>query len=306
MNTVTLCRGLPEHARKPARMLSIFNIWGTFNRVLFFLSLTVSLAGLAGNALLLWHLVLHIKKGPFNTYLLHLAAADFLFLSCQVGFSIAKMASGYEDTLYFPVTFLWFAVGLWLLAAFSVDCCLSYMLPSFCSPNCRPRYTSVVLCLAIWALTMPAVLLPANACGLLYNGMSLLVCLKYHWVSVVWLAVLSSMACGASTFLLIFGNCCSSQPPSKFCKLAQCSGILLFFCRLPLVVYWCLRPVIKFLLPFFFSLATLLACIDSSAKPLLYYLKGRQLRKEPLQVALNRALGEEPQSSLGGISLPMC
>ena len=95
-----------------------------------------------------------------------------------------------------------------------------------------------------------------------------------------------------------------SHPP-KFCKLAQCSGILLFFCRLPLVVYWCLRPVLKFLLPFFFPLATLLACIDSSAKPLLYYMKGRQLRKDPLQVALNRALGEESQSGLGGLSLPM-
>ncbi|XP_005064185.1 mas-related G-protein coupled receptor member G [Mesocricetus auratus] len=287
-------------------MLSIFNIWGPVNSALFYLSLAVSLAGLGGNALLLWHLGLHIKKGPFNVYLLHLAAADFLFLSCQVGFSIAKMAAGYEDTLHFPVIFLWFAAGLWLLATFTVDCFLTYMLPSYCSPACRPRYTSVVVCLLIWALTMPAVLLPANACGLLYNGMSLLVCFKYHWISVVWLVVLTSMACVGSMILLICGNCCSLQPPPKFCKVAQCSGILLFFCRLPMVVYWCLRPVIAFLFPFFFPLATLLACIDSSAKPLLYYMKGRQLgKKEPLQVVLNRALGEESQSRLGGLSLPM-
>ncbi|XP_037064687.1 mas-related G-protein coupled receptor member G isoform X2 [Peromyscus leucopus] len=301
-----LCRGLPDHPRKPARMFSIFNIWGTFNSVLFYLSLLVSLAGLGGNALLLWHLGLHIKKGPFNIYLLHLAAADFLFLACQVGFSIAEIALGYEDTLHFPIIFLWFAVGLWLLAAFAVDCCLAYMFPSYCSPSCRPRYTSAVLCLLIWALTMPAVLLPANACGLLYKGMSFLVCLSYHWASVVWLVVLAVMACGASKILLICGNCCSGQPLPKFCKVAQCSGILLFFCRLPMVVYWSLRPVIKFLLPFFLPLATLLACIDSSAKPLLYYMKGRQLRKkEPLQVVLNRALGEESPSSLGGLSLPM-
>ncbi|XP_037064682.1 mas-related G-protein coupled receptor member G isoform X1 [Peromyscus leucopus] len=301
-----ISRGLPDHPRKPARMFSIFNIWGTFNSVLFYLSLLVSLAGLGGNALLLWHLGLHIKKGPFNIYLLHLAAADFLFLACQVGFSIAEIALGYEDTLHFPIIFLWFAVGLWLLAAFAVDCCLAYMFPSYCSPSCRPRYTSAVLCLLIWALTMPAVLLPANACGLLYKGMSFLVCLSYHWASVVWLVVLAVMACGASKILLICGNCCSGQPLPKFCKVAQCSGILLFFCRLPMVVYWSLRPVIKFLLPFFLPLATLLACIDSSAKPLLYYMKGRQLRKkEPLQVVLNRALGEESPSSLGGLSLPM-
>ncbi|KAL1788789.1 mas-related G-protein coupled receptor member G [Sigmodon hispidus] len=287
-------------------MFSIFNIWGTFSNVLFYLSLVISLAGLGGNTLLLWHLGLHIKKGPFNMYLLHLAAADFLFLSCQVGFSIVEIALGYEDTLHFPVIFLWFAVGLWLLAAFSVDCCLNYMFPSYCNLNCRPRHASLVLCLLIWALTMPAVLLPANACGLLYNGMSLLVCLRYHWTSVVWLGVLASIACGASKLLLIYGSCCSSQPLPKFCKMAQCFGILLFFCRLPMVVYWSLRPVITFLLPFFLPLATLLACIDSSAKPLLYYMQGRQLRKkEPLQVVLNRALGEEPQLSLGGLSLPM-
>lgn len=305
-STATLCRDLPDHPQKLAGMFSIFNIWGTFINVLFYFSLIISLAGLVGNALLLWHLGLYIKKGPFNVYLLHLAATDFLFLACQVGFSIAKIALGYEDTLHFPVIFLWFAVGLWLLAAFAVDCCLNYLFPSCCSPSCRPRYTSAVLCLLIWALTMPAVLLPANACGLLYKGMSVFVCLRYHWVSVVWLGVLVSMACGASMILLICGNCCSLQPPPKFCKVAQCLGILLFFCRLPMVVYWSLRPVIAFLLPFFLPLATLLACVDSSVKPLLYYMKGRQLRKkELLRVVLNRALGEESQSNLGGLSLPM-
>ncbi|XP_006231028.3 mas-related G-protein coupled receptor member G [Rattus norvegicus] len=284
---------------------AIFDIWGPINRVLFFLSLTVSLAGLAGNTLLLWHLGLHIKKGPFNTYLLHLAAADFLFLSCQVAFSLAKIVSGHEFKLHFPVTFLWFAVGLWLLSAFSVDCCLSYMLPSYCSPNCRPRHTSFVLCLMVWAVTMSVVLLPANACGLLFNGMNLLVCLKYHWVSVIWFALLAGSVFGVCKFLLVSENCCSLQPPPKFCKLAQFFGVLLLFCRLPLVVYWCLRPIIKFLLPFFFPLATLLACVDSSAKPFLYYLRGRQHKKEPVLAALSRALGEESQSSSGGISLPM-
>ncbi|XP_051002993.1 mas-related G-protein coupled receptor member G [Acomys russatus] len=288
-------------------MFSVFNIWGTFNNTLFYLSFIVSLAGLCGNALLLWHLGLHIKKGPFNIYLLHLAAADFLFLSCQVGFSIAEMV-GHGNTLHFPIIFLWFAVGLWLLAAFNTDCCLTYLLPSCCSPICRrrPRYTSLVLCLLIWALTMPAVLLPANACGLLHNRMSLLLCFKYHWLSIVWLGVLVSIACVAAKVILVCGKCCSLQPPSKFCKVAQCSGILLLSCRLPLVVYWSLRSAVKLLLPFFLPLAILLACIDSSAKPLLYYMKGRQLgKREPLRVTLNRALGESSQLSLRGLSLPM-
>ncbi|XP_008837397.1 mas-related G-protein coupled receptor member G [Nannospalax galili] len=287
-------------------MFGIFSIWSTFSSVVFYLSLAISLAGLVGNALLLWYLGLHIGKGPFNTYLLHLAAADLLFLGCQVGFSITQVAMGSEHALHFPVTFLWFAVGLWLLAAFSLECCLAHLLPSCSRSGCRPRNTSVVVCILIWALTMPAVLLPANACGLLHNSMRLLACLSYHWTSVIWLVVLGSVACGASMVLFTHVTCCFLQQPPKFYRVVRCSGALVFFCRLPLVSYWSLRPALNFLLPIFQPLATLLACIDSSSKPLLYYLEGRQLgKREPLRVVLNRALGEESQLSPGGLSLPM-
>jgi Mas-related G protein-coupled receptor protein G len=73
-----------------------------------------------------------------------------------------------------------------------------------------------------------------------------------------------------------------------------------------MVIYWSLRPILKFLIPFLLPLATLLACIDSSTKPLLYFLVGIQPgKREPLRVVLQKALGEEAQVSLGGLSLPM-
>ncbi|XP_020024416.2 mas-related G-protein coupled receptor member G [Castor canadensis] len=287
-------------------MLNIFSLWGTFNSVIFYITLVISVLGMVGNGLVLWNLGFHIKKGPLNTYVLNLAAADFLFLSCQVGFSAAQAVLGSSnDTLYFVITFIWFSVGLWLLACLCLECCLSSIFPS-CYQKYRPRLTSAVLSALVWGLTLPAVLLPANACGMLHNSTRLLACLRYHGVSITWLLAVVCVAIGTTLVLFIWVTCCSQRQHPKLYRIVRCSGILLFLCRLPMVIYWSLRPILKFLIPFLLPLATLLACIDSSTKPLLYFLVGIQPRKrEPLRVVLQKALGEEAQVSLGGLSLPM-
>lgn len=41
--------------------------------------------------------------------MLHLAAADFLFLGCQLAFSAVQAALGSEHSLHFPVTFVAFS-----------------------------------------------------------------------------------------------------------------------------------------------------------------------------------------------------
>ncbi|XP_011785549.1 PREDICTED: mas-related G-protein coupled receptor member G [Colobus angolensis palliatus] len=196
-------------------MFRLFGLWRTFDSVVFYLTLIVGLGGLVGNGLVLWNLGFHIRKGPFSVYLLHLAAADFLFLSCHVGVSVAEAALGPQETLYFVLTFLWFAVGLWLLAAFSVERCLSDLFPT-CYQGCRPRHTSAILCALVWALTLPTVLLPANACGLLRNSTRPLVCLRYHVASIIWLLVLACVACTAGVVLFVWVTCCSTRPRPRF------------------------------------------------------------------------------------------
>uniref|UniRef100_A0A8D2DJT7 MAS related GPR family member G n=1 Tax=Sciurus vulgaris TaxID=55149 RepID=A0A8D2DJT7_SCIVU len=287
-------------------MFGILNSWRTVNSVLFYLTLVIAAGGLLGNGLVLWNLGFHIKKGPFNTYLLHLAAADFLFLSCQVAFSIVQAVLGSSrDTLYFVVTFLWFSAGLWLLAVLSAERCLSDVFPS-CHQHCRPPHASTGLCVLVWVLTLPAVLLPANACGLLHEGTRLLACIRYHAVSVTWLLSLACVALGACLLLFIWVHCCSPRPRPTFCGIVQGSGVLLLFCRLPFILYWSLWPILNFLLPIFLPLATLLACVDSSAKPLLYFVMGRQPgNREPLRTVLQKALGEGSQPGARGLSLPM-
>ncbi|KAL0627908.1 Mas-related G-protein coupled receptor member G [Plecturocebus cupreus] len=288
-------------------MFGVFSLWRTLDSVFFYLTLIVALGGLVGNGLVLWNLGLHIKKGPFSIYLLHLAAADCLFLSCHVGFSVAQAALGTQDTLYFVLTFLWFVVGLWLLAAFSVERCLSDLFPA-CYQGCRPRHASAVLCALAWALSLPAVLLPANACGLLRTSLRPLVCLRYHVASVAWLLVLACVACVAGVVLFVWVACCSSRPQPRFYGIVLGELLLLLFCGLPVVLYWSLRPLLSFLPilpPLAMLLAMLLACVNSSSKPLIYLASGRKPgRRDPLRVVLRSAL--EEGTGLGtGTVLPM-
>nr|XP_019611161.1 PREDICTED: mas-related G-protein coupled receptor member G [Rhinolophus sinicus] len=283
----------------------MFGLWTTFSSVVFYLTLAVSLGGLVGNGLVLWHLGFHIKKGPFSVYVLHLAAADFLFLCCHVVFSIVQAAQGSQNTLYFVVTFIGFATGLWLLASFSLELCLSEVFPT-CYQSCRPRHTSGIVCSLIWALSLPAVLLPAHACGQLKAGARPLACLRYHAASITWLLALACVACVAGLVLLVWVACCSRRPRPKFYSVILGSVLLLIVCSLPYVLYWSLRPLLNFLLPIFASLATLLACVQASSKTLIYFTSGRQRgKREPMRAVLQRALGDGDQQGIGGLSLPM-
>ncbi|KAM5319009.1 mas-related G-protein coupled receptor member G [Glossophaga mutica] len=283
----------------------MFGLWRTLGRVVFYVTLAVGLGGLVGNGLVLWHLGLHIRKGPFSVYVLHLAAADLLFLGCQVVFSIIEAALDSEDTLYFVVTFVGFATGLWLLAAFSLELCLSELCPA-CYEGRRPRHASGVVCGLLWALTPPAVLLPANACGLLRSGVRLGACVRYHAASVTWLLALACVACGAALVLALWVACCSRRPRPRLHGAVLGSGLLLFLCGLPYILYWGLRPLLSFLLPGFRPLAALLACVHASARPLIYFTAGRRPGpRQPLRVVLQRALGDGAQQGARGLSLPL-
>ncbi|KAM9660083.1 LOW QUALITY PROTEIN: mas-related G-protein coupled receptor member G [Trichechus inunguis] len=278
----------------------MFGLWRTFNNVIFYLTLLVSLGGLVGNGLVLRNLGFHIKKGPFNVDVLNLAAANFLFLGCQVAFSAVEAALG-SDLLYFAISFLWFAVGLRLLAALSAERCLSDI--PRCYQCCHPRHATAMLCTLIWALTLPAVLLPAHACGLLHDRTLPLAFLRYHAASVTWLLVLAGMV-RSGLVLLVWVDCCSQHPWLWFYGLILASTLLLLVCGLPLVLYWSLQPLLSLLLPILPPLAMLLACVHSGSKPLVYCMLGRQRgKREPPRTVFQRALGEGDKRGAVGLSL---
>ncbi|XP_014407161.2 LOW QUALITY PROTEIN: mas-related G-protein coupled receptor member G [Camelus ferus] len=293
--------GVPPAAREPASMLGL---WRTFNSVVSYITLAVSLGELVGNGLVLWHLGFHMKKGPFSVYVLHLTTADFLFLGGQGG-------------LYLTVPFVAFSVGLWLLAAFSAERCLSDIFPT-CYQGCRPRHTAGIVCGLIWALTPLTVLLPANACGQLPGGTRLQTCPWFHTASVAWLLTLACGASVAGLVLFIWVACCSQRQLPQFYGVVLGSVLLFFFCGLSYILYWILSSSLDLLLswvpmqsflrqPYSLSpLPTLLACIHCSSKPLIYFTTGRQPgKREPLREALQRSLGEGAPLGAGEVSLPM-
>lgn len=278
----------------------MFGLWRAFSSVVFYLTLAFGCGGLVGNGLVLWHLGLHVRKGPLAVYALHLAAADFLFLGCQVASCVAQAALGSQSALSFVVSFLGFAAGLWLLAAFSLELCLSEVFAT-CYQSCRPRHTSGLVCGLVWALTPPAVLLTARACGSLGGGARPGACLRYHAASVAWLLGLACVACVAGLSLFLWVACCSPRPSPRLYRPALGSVLLLPLCGLPYVAYWSLRPLLAFLLPAFPPLAALLACVPAGSRPLMYFAAGRQPgRRQPLRAALRRALGDGPRPGAGG------
>lgn len=283
----------------------MFGLWDTFNDVVFYLILLVSAVGTVGNGLVIWYLGFRIRKGPFTVYLLHLALADFLFVACQLVFLVEELAQGSQNPLYVAITFLFFAVGLWLLASFNVELCLSAFLPG-CYKACRLPYTSWIVCILVWALTMPVVLLPANACGLLYQYTQLFTCLRYHTANVTWLSILAAVVCASSVVITFWTSCCPPSLLPKFSNIAQSSSFVFFFCGLPYLLCWALRRFLNFLLPFLPPLTSLLACVYCSYRPITYFMLGRQPgRCQNPGVVLQRALGEEAPRSARSFNLPL-
>ncbi|XP_036299043.1 mas-related G-protein coupled receptor member G [Pipistrellus kuhlii] len=277
--------------------------WRTFTTVVFYLRLALGLGGLLGNGLLLWHLGLHVPKGPLAVYALHLAAADLLFLGCQVAFAVAPALPGAPATLPFAVTFVAFAAGLWLLAALGLELCAAELFPR-CQAGCRPRHRAGAVCGLLWALTPPAVLLPADACGLLRGGARPGACLRLHAAGAAWLLALVCAACGAGLALLLRAAC-SARPRPRLHGPVLGSALLLALCGLPYALLWSLRPALS-LLPLFPPLANLLACVPPGARPLLYCTAGRQPgKRQPLRAVLQRALGDGTPPGPGGLALPM-
>uniref|UniRef100_A0A8C3MNU0 Uncharacterized protein n=1 Tax=Geospiza parvula TaxID=87175 RepID=A0A8C3MNU0_GEOPR len=113
--------------------------------------LGISLCGLAGNGVVLWFLGFHTKQSPFTVYILNLAVADFslllLFLLLLLAFlSLAR----FVFVLGFPCH-VFDLSSLGLLAALSVERCISVLCPIWYRCH-RPRHLSAVVSGALWAL----------------------------------------------------------------------------------------------------------------------------------------------------------
>uniref|UniRef100_F6WBQ4 G-protein coupled receptors family 1 profile domain-containing protein n=1 Tax=Monodelphis domestica TaxID=13616 RepID=F6WBQ4_MONDO len=268
------------------------------------LSLVIAPVGLVGNGLVLWLLGFRIQRNHFSVYILNLAAADALVLgSFFVFYPWETVKAHLLYLLEDCILYMFYCVSMSLLAAISTERCLSVLFPIWYRCH-RPKHTSAAVCAGIWAL---ALLFWGGYLGVCFH----LGCPKF-WDDIghllaAWFIPVTSVLCVASLTLVLRVQCSSRrrQPPRLY-LLVLLTVLVFLLCAVPLgikIFLWSLS-VFDFM-PF--RLALLLACVNSSANPFIYFFLGSRRRRrgrEPLGVVLQRALGEEQESEIGDRDMP--
>ncbi|XP_001370450.3 mas-related G-protein coupled receptor member X1-like isoform X2 [Monodelphis domestica] len=265
------------------------------------LTMGIAVVGLLGNGLVLWLLGFRIPRSPFSVYILNLAAADALFLCGLFAFYLKQFIGSFNDVVTDHVmitfTFLFYHVGLSLLVAISTERCLSALFPLWYRCH-RPKHTSAAVCALLWAL---AGLCCGIYCGLCIYTCDAPFCLAFPIALFVWFLLLTPLLCASSLALVLRVQCGSRrrQPP-RFYLLVVLTVLVFLLCGVPAGIVDFLY-VFSGLEPRHHLASLLLACVNSSANPFIYFFLGSRRRRrgrEPLRVVLQRALGgpQEPES----------
>uniref|UniRef100_F7B9H6 G-protein coupled receptors family 1 profile domain-containing protein n=1 Tax=Monodelphis domestica TaxID=13616 RepID=F7B9H6_MONDO len=270
-------------------------------------SLVIALVGLVGNSIVLWLLGFRTRRSPFSVYILNLAAADALFLGSYFGLRMWVIVGDLNlvilDQLGRCLLGLSYRMGLSLLAAISTERCLSVLFPLWYRCH-RPKHMSAAVCAILWALQG----LFSGVFGALYflNKDDLDdFYFVFDLVQFSWFLLLTCVL-GVSSLTLVLRVQCSSQRrrPPRLYLLVLLTVLVFLLCGLPLGVFY----AVQFLYDFYIiplGLTRLLACVNSSANPFIYFFLGSQWRRrgrEPLRVVLQRALGEEQVESRNLVS----
>ncbi|XP_028916784.1 mas-related G-protein coupled receptor member D-like [Ornithorhynchus anatinus] len=274
----------------------------TFRVIKNFLIVLTSLAGLAGNGLVLWFLGLRLKQNPFTVYILHLAGADFSFLLCQALFTAVQFGQLDHDFLLFierfidRVTFFSYASGLGVLAALTTERSLSNLAPRWYRRR-RPPALSSAVCSLFWAGAFLWHVVREYTCGDFYRYFNNTPCYGFCVAWATLLFLLTAIMLLSSLALLVKMRC-GAQPrrPARLCIITLLLVPVTLACGLPLGVKWFLFGWRDDYMPLFFYVGDILSCAGSSAHPLVYYLVGRQRKRrlrESIGVILRRAFGDE-------------
>ncbi|KAM8970896.1 mas-related G-protein coupled receptor member X4-like [Sarcophilus harrisii] len=269
------------------------------------LSLLIALLGLVGNGAVLWLLGFRIRRNPFSVYILNLAVADALFLcgSFLIGIDtiFRYIFYGLTWTILLFLRYIPYAAGLSLLAAISTERCLSALFPIWYRCR-RPKYTSAAVCAVLWALAGMHTLIIFVFWEYFFSPCNNLVII----FEVGYFLLLMCVMCVSSLTLLLRVQCSSRrrQPPRLY-LLVLLTVLVFLLCGLP----WGVGDF----MPFYSKvglmrvwLHDLLACVNSSVNPLIYFFVGRlgNKRREPLRVVLQRALGDEQEIGGGTTNTP--
>ncbi|XP_031242613.1 mas-related G-protein coupled receptor member B2-like [Mastomys coucha] len=277
-------------------------------QVMSLLSLIISPVGMVLNSTVLWFLGFQIRRNAFSVYILNLAGADFLFLHSQFLFYLlAIISTKYSISFKIPLIFevlakFAYLSGLSILSTISIERCLCIMWPIWYRCQ-RPKHTSSVTCVLLWALSLLFALMDGVGCSLLFNSLDPSWCFTFDSITGSWSIVLFVVLCGSSLILLVRIFCGSQRIPVTRLYVTIALTVLFFLiCCLPfgisLSIQW--SKTLRYVgVCDYFHVELALSCINSCANPFVYFLVGfihqRKFQQKTLKLLLQRAMEDTPE-----------
>lgn len=281
--------------------------------VMNYIFLLLCLCGLVGNGLVLWFFGFSIKRSPFSVYFLHLASADVGYLFSKAVFSILNTGgflgpfADYIRAVSRIVGLCMVLTSVSLLPAISSERCLSVTFPTWYWRR-RPKRLSAVVCSLLWALSLLVTCVHNYFCVFLGRQVSGAGCRHMDTFLGILLFLVFCPLMVLPCLALILHVECRARRRQRSAKL---NHVILAVVSVFLVssiylgIDWFLFWVFRIPAPFPEYVTDLCLCINSCAKPVVYFLAGRDKSQrlwEPLRVVFQRALrdGAEPGEAGGG------
>ncbi|XP_068004250.1 mas-related G-protein coupled receptor member H-like [Melanerpes formicivorus] len=261
-------------------------------------TLLICLCGLLGNSAVLWLLGFRIKRNPITVYIFNLAVADFTFLLFMVISStlymIDNVCSAAVSPTYLRSLFLLslfsYNMGLYLLTAISIERCVSVLCPLWYRCR-RPRCLSPLMCVLLWALSVAVIAAVTSLCLLHEHEPCQMALISMYALNFLIFAPPMVIA-NVILFVKVLCGSKRRQPKRLY--------IVIFLTVLFFLIFGVPLSIWSFLQQFSYSFASsqvvfLLACINSSINPFIYFLVGschRRCSLVSLQVAFQRVFEE--------------
>uniref|UniRef100_A0A8C5INW8 G-protein coupled receptors family 1 profile domain-containing protein n=1 Tax=Junco hyemalis TaxID=40217 RepID=A0A8C5INW8_JUNHY len=262
-------------------------------------TLLICLCGLAGNGAVLWLLGFHIRRNPITVYILNLAVADFTFLLFMVPSSLLYLLDDVSCSTVVSLKYLRsllllsllsYNMGLYLLTAISIERCGSILFPLWYRCR-RPRRLSWVVCALLWALSIAVMVVVTSLCLSHEHEHCRVALISMYALSFL---IFAPPMVISNVILFIKVQCGSKRRQPK--RLYVVIFLTVFF-FLIFGVPLSLSNFLQQLSPSVVSsqVVFLLACINSSINPFIYFLVGscwRRCSVVSLQVAFRRVFEE--------------
>uniref|UniRef100_A0A673TEP4 Mas-related G-protein coupled receptor member F n=1 Tax=Suricata suricatta TaxID=37032 RepID=A0A673TEP4_SURSU len=284
--------------------------------VMNYIFLLICLGGLVGNGLVLWFFGFAIKRSPFSVYFLHLAGADVGYLFSKAVFSVLNTGgflgplADYARAVCRVLGLCAFLAGVSLLPAVSSERCAAAVFPAWFWRR-RPRRLSAVVCALLWTLSLLVTTLHNYFCVFLGHRESTGTACGHMdtFLGVLLFLVFCPLMVLPCLGLVLHEECRARRRP----RSAKLSHVVLAVVSVFLVssiylgIDWFLFWVFQIPAPFPEYVTDLCICINSSAKPAIYFLAGRDKSQrlwEPLRVVFQRVLRDGAELGEGGGGTP--